>query len=170
MIKFYKSSLIALALMSSAAFAKDSGHIITGSSSSSVNFSESTYGNGYDTDFNLGVGYDYAFSGGLQVGGFLGSSIFSGGSVWSLSVGPTYNFNADIESSFYAGAKLGVISYHFDRRNSDEDTFAMVEFGKRFKLMENVSYSPAINVSKNLESNSADPSFSLALFQLSVIF
>lgn len=167
-MKSLKILVLALLVSAVPAFAIEEGHIISGSSNSSVEF-EKVYGS-YDATFGLALGYDYAFKGGLQVGTLVGAAIFSGGSFLTLAAGPTYNFNADIENSFFAGAKVGFITAHFDAASSVTDTFMTADIGKRFKLMENVSYTPGVTVTKMLEENSADPSFSINLFRLSIIF
>jgi len=166
-----KLSVFSVLILSSSLYAKDSAHIVTGSSQSSSNVSKNTtYDDGYDVDFSLSVGYDYAFTGGLQLGGTFGSSVYSGGSSWLISAGPGYNFSSDIENSFFAALKFGVVTYHIDSSMSDTTTYVSAEIAKRFKLMENVSYVPGIVVSKELGSNSNDPVFSIEYFRLSLVF
>lgn len=169
-MKFLASCLVLLSLCSTA-FAKDSAHILSGQTSSRVSASKPVYDDRYDTDFGLGIGYDRAFSGGFQFGGTLGAALFSGGSLVTLNVGPGYNFSPeDVENSFYTAFRFGVQTLHINEDATDTDTFLTLEIAKRFKLMENVSYVPGVTVQKYLGSNAADPSFSLELFRLSLVF
>lgn len=163
---------LALVIFSAQAFSKESAHIITGSSSSSLSLDRtSSFDDSYEATFGLNLGYDYAFSGGIQLGGNLGASIYSAGSVWALTFGPGYNFNTDVENSFYTAFKFGLISFHATDLNvSDTDTLLMLDFGKRFKLMENVSYVPGITLTKVLGTNAPDPTITFELFRLALVF
>lgn len=171
-MNYLRIFFFSLAIFSTQAYSKESAHIVTGSSSSSLNIEKtSTFDDSYEANFGLNLGYDYAFAGGLQLGGNLGASIFSAGSVWALSFGPGYNFNTDVENSFFTSLKFGLISIHATDLNvSDTDTLLMLDFGKRFKLMENVSYVPGVTVTKVLGKYSPDPTITLELFRLALVF
>ncbi|MFA6236869.1 MAG: hypothetical protein WC635_06030 [Bacteriovorax sp.] len=163
-----KSFFLCVLLVSSSANAMSEGHIITAGSSSALVFAKG-WDNSYDAYFNLDTGYDYAFTNGYQAGASLNASIASGRSSWSLGFGPTYNFSHnDIENSYYVGATAGLNYYNFGS-NSDTDGFVSVKGGKRFKLMDHVSYTPKLEVHQALVSG-ADPIITLLLFNLSVLF
>ncbi len=167
---YLKIFCLALTIFSTQAFSKEPVHIITGSSNSSLSF-DKTSSNAYDATFGLNFGYDRAFTSGLQFGGNFGIAVYSAGSVWSLAFGPGYNFNTDVENSFFSVLKFGFVSYHAtDSDVSDSDTFLVLEIGKRFKLMENVSFVPGIKLSKILGTYSPDPTLSIELFRLSLVF
>lgn len=169
-MRLFKLCLLSLVL-ASAAYAKDSAHIITGSTSSSVSASQPEWSDSYDIDFSATLGYDYAFTGGFQLGGTAGVGIFSGGSSGTLTIGPGYNFSPDdIENSFFTTIRFGVSNLHIDSETSVTDTFISAEFAKRFKVIENVSYVPGLLVTKELGPDAADPTFNFDIFRLSLVF
>lgn len=146
-------------------------HILTGSTSSSFLFDKSSsWSDDYDATFSLGVGYDYALTNGFQLGGQVGVNIFSGGSVMTLAIGPGYNFNTDIANSFFVSAKVGYSRVHIDAAMTDDDTFFLLKAGKRFKILENVSYVPGLQIQKVVGDNAPDPSFTIELFNFSILF
>jgi hypothetical protein len=156
-------------LLSASAFAKSEGHIITASSTKS---SLSIFKDSYDEvqgSFDATAAYDYSFAQGLMLGADFGTSIYSNSSFWSLAVGPGYNFNKqDIENSYYATAKVGAASSHY---GSYSTTYALVTLkgGKRFKLMEHVSYVPGVSISKVFVTGS-DPTLTFEIFRIAIIF
>jgi hypothetical protein len=161
--------VLLFSLSLNSAYAKDTAEIFTGSTSSSLIFTKSNYSD-YKALFVADVGYDHAFSNGLQIGTNAGLSIESDFNTISLMVGPTYNFNnKDLENSFYAAFKFGVLlvnysGYHYS--NAVISTAA----GKRFKLAEGICYSPDISVEKVLGHNVDDPSISFNIVKFSLVF
>jgi len=169
-MRLFKLCLLSLVLTSSA-FAKDSAHIITGSTSSSISAAKLDWSDSYDIDFSATLGYDYAFTGGFQLGGTAGVGIFSGGSSVALTVGPGYNFSPeDVENSFFTAIRFGVVNLHIDSETSVTDTFISAEIAKRFKVLENVSYVPGLQVTKEVGSDAADPTFNFDIFRVSLVF
>jgi hypothetical protein len=165
-----KSCCFFLLLISSSLYAKSEGHILSGSTMSSLRLSEDSWNHDYEPTLYIGLGYDYAFTSGLQVGGNLSTFLYSGGSYWRLSIGPTYNFNKDeIENSLFAGVKGGV-NYSAYNGYSKTTSFARLEAGKRFKLFENVSYVPQVIVSKDLVENAPKADLSFEFFNFSILF
>jgi hypothetical protein len=156
------------ALLTSTTFAKEGTHIITGSTSSSLFFFDA--GDKYESSFILGGGYDYACESGLMLGTNAGLSIGSGYSTYNLLVGPGFNFNkSDVANSAFASVKAGVEINRFYGLTST-DAVATLEVGKRFKLGDNVSYSPTISAHKMFSHNAADPTFALNLVKFSFQF
>lgn len=152
-------------------YASSDLHIVSMSNTvANLQFDESTFSDGYETTLAGAVGYDYAFKHGFQFGGNLSFSIFSGGSLWVVGLGPTYNFNEEIENSFFIGMKGGLVNYHIDRAMGYEDSFVSAEFGKRFKVFEHISYTPDIAIMKILDENSADPTFTINILKFSILF
>ncbi|MBC7539979.1 MAG: hypothetical protein H7281_14245 [Bacteriovorax sp.] len=169
-MNFCKLCCLVFFLLSNAVFAKSEGHILSASTNSALEFNKGTYSDSYNATFNLDVGYDYAFANGLQLGGNFETIIYSHSSVWKLGAGPAYNFNhKNIENSFFAGLKVGTISTHYGSYTNISG-FISIEGGKRFRLMENVSYVPGVIVEKILGSNTPDASFAFEFFRLSLIF
>lgn len=170
-MKFLKLCLLSLVLMSSSAFARSEGHIVSASSRSSLNFTKGAYSDSYKADFSVVLGYDYALSNGLQFGGSFGSSIASGSSVFALGFGPGYNFSKNnIENSVFVDAKVGVVSAHYDGDGTDTNAFVSAEVGKRFKVLDNVSYVPGFYIEKILGTNTPAASFSFEILRLSLVF
>lgn len=157
--------------MSSSVFARSEGHIVSASSRSALDFNESYDNDGYDAVFSASLAYDYALPNGLQFGGGLGTVIDSGTSSWILGFGPGYNFSKDnIENSVFVAAKVGVVSTHYNENDTDTNAFISAEVGKRFKVLDNVSYVPGFYIQKVLGDNTPDPSFSFEILRLSLIF
>lgn len=171
-MNWLKMSLLSLLMISGAALAKDTAHIISAQSSSSLLFSKtSSYSDDYEATFTLGTGYDYAFAGGFQLGATAAAAVYSGGSSFSLAVGPGYNFSSnDIENSFFVAFKGGFVTYHFDAQDSDTTAFLSLDMAKRFKIAENISYVPGLNVTKELGDDARDPSFSFEIVRFSLLF
>lgn len=147
-------------------------HIVSGSATSSVLLSESSssWSDSYEATFGLGVGYDYAFTNGFQLGGETSVGIYDGGSLISLAVGPGYNFNSDIANSFFVKINLGYTKMHIDSFIDSDNTFLTLQVAKRFKLNESISFVPGIQVLKVLETDSPKPSISIDLFNFSLLF
>ena len=165
-----KLLLILTIFCSTLTMAKNTGHIFTGSTSSSLMLSPRTYQTGYDLDFVSYIGYGYAFTNGFQVNSSFSASIGSGMDAYALSIGPSYNFNGDeIENSFYIGLQAGALvsSYSY---STYTDGVVYLDFGKRFKLSENVSYSPSVSAVQVLGPGDNDPNFSVDLFKFSILF
>lgn len=160
---------IMLFILTVNSFAKSSAEIFTGSSSANVIMTKTPYDN-YKTRFNVVLGYDHAFSNGLQLGTNLSADFGTSYNSYSVLVGPAYNFNPeDIENSFYAGFKGGVIIsnlYGF----STTDAIISAEISKRFKLADRVSYVPGIEAAKVLGPNSNDPTIVFNIFRFSLLF
>jgi len=149
-------------------FAKSSADIFTGGTSSSLLFSKDL-NNKYEASFNLAVGYDHAFNTGLQLGGSFSTTIFSSVTNSTLLIGPGYNFSPeDLGNSYYVELRAGVNGYDFYGTTS-YDAVGAVLFGKRFKLAENVSFSPSVSVTHVfLDGNS--PTFSVNIARFSLLF
>jgi hypothetical protein len=175
-MKSFKALALSLTLttllMSAPKAHAEAAHILSASTSSSLLMTkDSSWSDDYNTYFSLDLGYDYAFDSGLQLGGTFGTQIYSGGSVFSIAMGPGYNFNKDIKNSFFVALNLGVITiHHSDYNSSDTSMYATFEAGKRFKILENVSYTPGLRVEKLLKSDSPDPTFSLDIVKFSLLF
>lgn len=146
-------------------------HIITGSTSSSLIFAQ-TYSNSddYEVTFNATAGYDYVLEKNLMAGAEANLSFFDGGSFVQLAVGPGYNFSNDIANSYYASLKVGFSSLHIDRADTETNAVILAEGGKRFKINESVSYAPSLRISKELGSDSRDPSFSVDILRFALLF
>lgn len=154
--------------MSNASFAKDHGHLISGSANSNLSFRESN--NSYEGIFNLNFGYDYAFDSGIQIGGVAGTAFSSGYRSYFLLLGPTYNFNKEeIENSFFVGLKAGLRSYHFTNYSN---TYALInaDAGKRFRLTDSISYVPGVEISKNLDDSSENPTLTFQILRFTLVF
>ncbi|HAZ11241.1 MAG: hypothetical protein A2X86_08285 [Bdellovibrionales bacterium GWA2_49_15] len=152
------------------AYAQNSGHIISGSSESSLSFHQSD-DNEPTRYFSLGTGYEYAFESGLQLGGSLFTSIWPGGYTESLSFGPGYNFNKeDLQNSFFGTIKYGVVILHNDSYSSQNLRFGTIELAKRFKIFENVSFIPGFEVSKWFSLNDSEPTWKINLLKISIFF
>jgi len=168
-MNYLKLSFLFLILLSASVFAKSEGHIISASSTKS---SLSIFKDGFGEvrgSFDATAAYDYSFAQGLMLGADFGTSIYSNSSFWSLAVGPGYNFNKqDIENSYYVTAKGGAASSHY---GSYSTTYALLTLkgGKRFKLMEHVSYVPGVSISKAFLTGS-DPTLTFEIFRISIIF
>ncbi len=160
---------ISFSLLSTTAFAKSSGEIFTASSNSNLIFSQRNYEN-YKASFNATVGYDHAFSNGFELGGTFGLSVISHYSIYALTVGPTYNIQGkDIENSYYAGFKIGMqventYGYTYD------NAIAIVEGGKRFKIIEGITYSPGVTITQVFGANADDPTIAINIFKFSLVF
>lgn len=159
---------IVVLLFSLNSFAKSSADIFTGGTSSSLLFSKDV-NNSYEASFNLALGYDHAFESGLQLGTTLSTTIFSSMTSVTVLVGPGYNFSpTDLENSFYVDLKAGANGYDWYGTTS-YDAMAAVLFGKRFKLAENISYSPSISVTHVFQEEN-DPTFSVNIARFSLLF
>lgn len=172
-MKLFKILTLSLLISSFTALAAAHAdtHIVSGSASSSLLFSKSSaWSNDYEASFSIGTGYDYALTNGFQVGGLAGLQIFSGGTYMTLAVGPGFNFSSDIANSFFTALYFGYTRLHVNNSVSDDGTFLLLKAGKRFKLFENVSYVPGLSISKTLGANEPDPSFSLDIFNFSILF
>jgi opacity protein-like surface antigen len=68
------------------------------------------------------------------------------GHTLTFSVGPTYNFGMNPEDAVYLGAQIGIDSFNGGGTNSTTTTRFQweVHAGKRFSLMEHVTWSPEI--------------------------
>lgn len=170
--KIFALSLLISALTFSVSKAHaEAAHILSGSTSSSLIASQSSpWSDDYEFTFGLGVGYDYAFDNGFQLGGIFGAQLFSGGSTFTVAAGPGYNFNKDIKNSFFVAFNFGVVTEHTDALSSETDTFITLGVGKRFSILENISYVPGLKIEKELKSNSNDPSFILEVVRFSILF
>jgi hypothetical protein len=164
-----KLGFVLLLLTSGSVFARGEGHIITASSTKS---SLSFYKDGYNevkSSFDATAAYDYSFAQGLMLGADFGTSIYSNSSFWSLAIGPGYNFNKqDIENSYFATAKIGAASSHYGSYSSTHALMTL-KGGKRFKLMEHVSYVPGLSISKVFEIGS-DPTLTFEILRIAIIF
>lgn len=102
--------------------------------------------------------------------------------VFSLAVGPQYNFCADIQNSFYALAGIGVQTVSSGAASATTNAFKyLFGVGKRFELLEHVVWSPEFNLSGNGSASTTDYSgnpaitqstlnWSVRLFQFSILF
>lgn len=160
---------IMLTALTTNSFAKSTAEIFTGSSNANVNMVQTGHEE-YETRFNIDLGYDHAFSNGLQLGAEVTGNFGSDFNIFSLLVGPAYNFNSeDLENSFYIGAKGGFITATFEG-TSATDAIISAEISKRFKLADGISYVPGVNAAKVLGPNSNDPTIVFNLFKFSVLF
>ena len=96
-----KLILIITLLLSTNALSSTSSHILSGSSNSALSFVPKVNDTGYQTTFNLGLGYTYSFGNSIEIGGTTNLIIGYSNSL-SLLVGPGYSFGGeDINNSFF---------------------------------------------------------------------
>jgi hypothetical protein len=159
--------LASLLLLSFNAFSTE---IISGSTSSSLFLTHNDYSDKYEPTFVFHLGYDHVFTNGIQLGSDAVGSIYNNGSSYSLTVGPGYNFSPDdLLNSFYVLIKGGVVVNDLGG-SADTNAVAFVEAGKRFKILDHVSYVPGISVYQDFGPNSADPTIKIIFAKFSFLF
>jgi hypothetical protein len=152
------------------AFAKTEGHIITGGTNAGIFAYTPTAYSDYEVYLSANGGYGYFMKNGFQFSLTSVLTLQSGTDILSLAMGPTYNFDAKkVEESYFVSALLGATFFNY-KSGSDTTPLIILEGGKRFLMTENVSYVPSVAMSKELDSNSADPTFSFNLVRFSFFF
>ncbi|GEM_PF-1199211 len=163
-----KLILTSLILLTTSSVFAATSHIVTGSSSSSLQFSNSGNKN-YEATLNVGLGYDYSFKNGLEFGGEL-STIIGDFNLLTILLGPTFTFGSEnINSSYLVSAKLGVATWGYTGFTDYTDTLMSVNFSKRFSLSEQISYVPGLRVDYIFNTDS-DPVFTFEIFKFSLFF
>lgn len=154
--------------VATSAFAKNDD-IITGSSNANLVLAQDSKDD-YKPTFNVAFGYDHVYAEGIQVGANLAGTFGDNYSVFTALVGPGYNFSPnDIGNSYNVDVKVGFVRAEYGS-TENTDFAAVVQAGKRFKLAENVSYAPGLEVSKVFYDNAKDPAFTFNIFKFAFIF
>jgi hypothetical protein len=167
-MKIFLFTLMLLALATNS-FARGTADIVTGAANANIYMAKDS-ADDYQTRFHVYGSYDRAFATGLQFGGALYADFGSNYSDYSLLVGPGYNFqHNDLENSFFVLARGGIVISKFLGHTSTNGAIHF-EGAKRFKILDNVSYVPGIEISKTLGSNTADPTFAFNIFKFSIFF
>lgn len=154
--------------IATAAFAKNDD-VITGSTSANLVLAED-YKDDYKPTFNMAFGYDHVYAQGYSIGGTLEGSFGDDYSTFKALVGPGYNFTPnDVANSYNVDVKIGFIRSSIGN-NEDTEFAAAVQGGKRFKLAENVSYAPGVEVSKTFADDAKGATFTFNVFRFAFIF
>lgn len=157
-------------ILSLNAFCKTEGHTITGGTNAGIYAYTPTAYSDYEMYLSLNGGYGYFMKNGFQFSLTTVLTLQSGTDILSLAMGPTYNFDPKkVEDSYFVSTLLGATFLNYET-GSDTTPLIILEAGKRFLLAENVSYVPSMALSKELDSNSADPTFSFNLIRFSFFF
>lgn len=156
-------------------FAKEfKPHMVSASSMGAANFTKE-YSN-YDLDtININAGYFYAINKYIQLGGELSYTILHSFADTLYTVAPgvifnyAYNPTDGIEDSFFAHLSTGWSGATGYGEGATQNFYAL-DLGKRFSLLENVSYSPSILMVYSPDSENSDPSFHFNFLKLTIHF
>lgn len=125
-------------------------NLVTGSSS------RLTLNGNAGTSFFITGGYNYTLPQltWLQVGGSLGLSALPNVTSFQVAVGPTVNFpfDWDLRNSFFVDGYLGIYyaSVGAGTISASSTNFLFgFDVGKRFRLLDNVTYRPSVGIVKD---------------------
>ncbi len=166
-----KVLLLVLVLVSTLSFAAEKNHMILASSNGSASFVDSN--DEYKLSFNVTGGYYYALNSFVQIGGQGSYAAWEGlfDATYSLAPGVILNFalkhGDGLENSFFFQTNAGYMGHFGDSAHISEFYYNL-QFGKRFALLPNVSYSPSIGLLH--VPDMADPSYSFNFLQMTIHF
>lgn len=164
--------------------AQDFNHMLSGESFSSLGINDSNTGTGIETNFSIGLSYDYYLDYGIQVGADFGVAITNDTNIYSLLPGVTYNIFFDdkksLASAFFIKVNAGIVVVDYDKivyipsaghsTGRESEFVYTVELGKRFSLANNVSWSPAIEMTHIPDGYDSDPSVEVKFLRLDILF
>lgn len=147
-------------------------------SSSSAQFNGSYSAQSANRYFDFGMGYNRALTSFLQIGGLVNYRYSSyenyfgtkRSSNFSLRLGPTFNFGTSrgLENAFFLGLSVERSFSSFEDSDSDYSIYMyQATLGKRFKLFENVAFTPHAYV--NMYSSSSTYYYGVQLLSASVL-
>ncbi len=172
-----KILIVALVLFSAFSYAGPlKRHMIITQTGSTASIDNNSNGN-YDLNtISLVGGYYYTLNEYLQVGGQGSYYIYSSMDDTAYSLTPGLIFNLPmkaqdgIENSFYAQLNVGYMGSTGEVSTVSEFYYT-TEIGKRFALLENLSYSPSIGMLHlPFRDGNSDPSFIINLVKISILF
>jgi hypothetical protein len=156
-------TILFLVTLSTQAFAQK--HMLSGGSG--TGYSDSNQSGNNNSNLYLNAGYQYHYMDHIQLG--MDSSLFLSSDFKRISLAPivTYNLDKEIKTSYYVSASVGLNYNVIDYTDStNSSTTLEAKFGKRFKLAENVTYTPEVYLSSTSGSDTVYYGFSF--FKLSI--
>jgi hypothetical protein len=130
-----------------------------------------TFQSGADASFAAGLGYSRALKEFLQLSGVAGISTQSGFTALNLLAGPTFNLAVDqtgLRGAAYGRVLVGVAYQNFSSLSGTSLGYVL-EGGKRFELVHDFTFRPALRMS-GVTASGATPSFSVIPLQFSFLF
>ena len=110
--------------------------------------------------YNLGGGWEL-----LVTPSFLSSAAATTTTTWAIQAGVAYNFMGAWDDSMFVGAQAGIAGT--SAATSSSNFVWNVMAGKRFKIVDHVTYAPALAFT-SASTTPASTTFSIIPFQLTV--
>ncbi|MBC7384567.1 MAG: outer membrane beta-barrel protein [Cryobacterium sp.] len=128
-------------------------------------------GDGFKDVTTINAGYGYFFSEMLEASGNFNLIHSNGLTVYTLTVGPTFNFlqaNDTVLNSFFLSPVIGLARASYSGLSTTDFAYGL-EVGKRFALTSTIAWKPSIAMT-NTTATGSDPTFTISPIAFSLIF